>query len=337
MIPAGSTLGLAALVLTALVLSPSIARRSAWPQPLIQLLLGMSLAAVWVVLPDSIGEYALSLHPGDVWVGRLQTVLGSLVVFLAGRGLPFDHLRRRWRPLLGYSAAKFVPAMLLLPPLCVLLWPGSLMGALVIGIALCEISVAVSWSMLSAHGRLESEHGRDLLATTFLVNSAVIVCVLLLLREISVLSAAAAFLVGILSRGRTGLSEAALSRWKSSAMSVVVPLFFVLAGARVEWSAILQSLVWIPLLGAALLVRIPIRRFSASSLLGCDASEGGYCDVLSAGRLTFAVLILGLGLSDGVLTAEMMSAAMVVIASLAAISAFRAHRSQLSRDSAPVS
>jgi Kef-type K+ transport system membrane component KefB len=80
---------------------------------------------------------------------------------------------------------------------------------------------------------------------------------------------------------------------------------------------------------------MPIPGLSSHRLLGISKQDGRYTDALASGRLTFAVLILGLGSAAGIVNDSMLSSATLVVAMLAAISALLAHRLHNSESTKP--
>ena len=320
---ADTTSGFAIIAIIALLVSPRIVERVTLPPPLIHLFIGLGLALFWPLLPVAISNSGYALSD---WAAFIRTGLGLVIVYAAGLTLPLSHLKDKFTAIARTAAVKLIPPLVVLPLICLMLWPGAGDGALVVGIALSEVSVAISWGMLHAHDRLHSEAGRNLIGVTFLVNSAVVIAVILVLHDLRVGLTLIAFIAGISSHGR--LSKTISSAFEWCRDKFVVPLFFVAAGSMVDWMAGVREgfVALLVLLIVAELVRMPIPGLSSHRLLGISKQDGRYTDALASGRLTFAVLILGLGSAAGIVNDSMLSSATLVVALLAAISALLAHR-----------
>jgi len=302
--------------------NPLITRISTLPTPLGHLLIGMVAAVVWPHLAASVPGSESSTTT-QAAMSLLIGGLGLLVVFSAGLALPFKHLRERWREVSKASLAKLLPPLLVLPPLALLLWPDAGMGAVIAGLALSEVSVAISWSMLDTHQRIETLLAKDLLGVTFLVNSTIVLLVLVVLRTPIVLLTLLAFCSGIVLHNR--LSSETRVRLQTLMRAVVIPAFFILAGARIEWSAITGSWNWFVFLLAAAVTRLPFPRFGAGRILGHSPKDATYFEVLAASRLTFAALIIWLGVEAGAVSSALLSEVTIIVSLLSASSAFAAH------------
>ena len=317
-----SIAGICVCLAIAWTANPLIARVSGLPTPLGHLLFGMVAAAVWPYLAASIPGSESSTAT-QATMSFLTGSLGLLVVFSAGLALPFKHLRARWREVSKTSLVKLLPPLLVLPPLALLLWPDAGMGAVVAGLALSEVSVAISWSMLDTHRRIETPLAKDLLGVTFLVNSTIVLLVLVVLHTPIVLLTLLAFCSGIALHNR--LPSETRGQLQTLMRVAVVPAFFVLAGARIEWSAITDSWNWLIFLLAAAVTRLPFPRLGVGRILGHGPEDSTYFEVLAASRLTFAALIIWLGVEAGAMSSALLSEVTIVVSLLSASSAFVAH------------
>ncbi|MDP6661856.1 MAG: hypothetical protein QF760_01370 [Candidatus Thalassarchaeaceae archaeon] len=317
-----SIAGICACLAIAWAANPLIDRVSALPTPLGHLLIGMAAAAAWPHLSPSIPGSETSTAT-QAAMSILTGGLGLLVVFSAGLALPFEHLRERWREVSKASLAKLLPPLLFLPPLALLLWPDAGMGAVVAGLALSEVSVAISWSMLDTHRRIETSLAKDLLGVTFLVNSTIVLLVLAVLRTPIVLLTLLAFCSGIALHDR--IPSGARVHLQTLMRAAIAPSFFVLAGARIEWSAIADSWNWLVLLAAAAASRLPLPWLGAGHILGHGPSDATYFEVLATSRLTFAALIVWLGVEAGTMSTALLSEVTIIVSLLSASSASVAH------------
>ncbi len=325
MVVSATIVGFSASILFAIIIQRQTKRMGSFPPPLSYLLGGMLLAALWPLIPSQfIGiESAMTTSARTYFT----TSLGLLVVLSAGLALPLSHLRERFQPIAKISFVKIIPPLLLLPAVSVFLWPDAGAGALVVGVALSEVSVAISWSMLDAHNRLNSRIGKDLLGVTFLVNSTVVILTLFILQTSVVLITILFFVTGIILHNR--ISERIKLRFRTFMRIVVTPLFFVFAGARIDWSSVIESYAWLLLLFTGIISRLALPNNGASKILDCSIEDGRYFDGVSVSRSTFAVLILGLGATAGVVQNELLSQSTVIISLLAAFAAILAHRVHL--------
>ncbi len=327
-----SIAGICACLTIAWAANPLIARISMLPKPLGHLLIGMVAAAVWPLLADSIPGSEPSTAT-QAAMSFLTGSLGLLVVFSAGLALPFKHLRERWREVSKTSLTKLIPPLLVMPPLALLLWPDAGMGAVVAGLALSEVSVAISWSMLETHRRIDTPLAKDLLGVTFIVNSTIVLLVLIVLRTPTVLLTLLAFCLGIALHDR--LPSEARAKLQMLMLVVIIPAFFVLAGARIEWSAITDSWNWLVFLLAAAATRLPFPMLGAGRILGHGPDDATYFEVLAASRLTFAALIIWLGVEAGAMSSALLSEVTIIVSLLSVSSASVAHYLHLRSSARP--
>jgi Kef-type K+ transport system membrane component KefB len=314
--------GFSATILFAIIIRRQTKRMGYFPPPLSYLLGGMLLAALWPLIPvEFIGIESEITTTARTY---FTTLLGLLVVLSAGLALPLIHLRERFKPIAKISFVKILPPLLLLPAVSVFLWPDAGAGAIVVGVALSEVSVAISWSMLDAHNRMNSRIGKDLLGVTFLVNSTVVILTLFFLQTSIVLITILFFMAGIVLHNQ--ISQAIKLHFRSFMRIIVTPLFFVFAGARIDWSAVIESYAWLLLLLTGIISRVALPKNGASKILDCSIQDARYFDALSVSRSTFAVLILSLGATAGVIQNELLSQSTVIISLLAAFAAILAHR-----------
>jgi len=328
MVVSATIAGFSATILFAIIIRRQTKRMGSFPPPLSYLLGGMLLAALWPLIPVQF----IGIESELTTTTRMYftTLLGLLVVLSAGLALPLIHLRKRFQPIAKISFVKILPPLLLLPAVSMFLWPDAGAGAIVVGVALSEVSVAISWSMLDTHNRLNSRIGKDLLGVTFLVNSTVVILTLFILQTLIVLITILFFVAGIILHNQ--ITDPTKLRFRSFMRIVVTPLFFVFAGARIDWSAVIESYAWVLLLFVGILSRIALPKNGASKILDCSIKDARYFDGLSVSRSTFAVLILSLGATAGVIQNELLSQSTVIISLLAAFATIVAHRVHIQPD-----
>ena len=110
---------------------------------------------------------------------------------------------------------------------------------------------------------------------------------------------------------------------------------FALAGARIEWSAITDSWNWLVFLLAAAATRLPFPMLGAGRILGHGPDDATYFEVLAASRLTFAALIIWLGVEAGAMSSALLSEVTIIVSLLSVSSASVAHYLHLRSSARP--